>query len=148
MVDEATGLISEIQQIRVQYVAEVGDGRRVWPLSIKERVARLEAMGIPRKSIAQKTGVPYDTINLWSYRLRREKAMTSGSFHEVAVTGAALPAILKSVTVTVPKIEMQQLVKPSTIRLQTPEGFVIEGLDAAGVLAMIRAISGGGQHAS
>ena len=42
MVDRAEQLISEIRQIKAQYVKEVGRGRRAWPQAIKGRIAELE----------------------------------------------------------------------------------------------------------
>ena len=147
MVDEVARLFSEIQQIKAQYVAEVGRGRRVWPRSIKERIAKLDELGLPPKAIAEKTEVPYDTIILWRYKRR-----TSGPavFHELSVGRvASLPIISKSATVTVPTKEMSLEGNPAPLRLTTPDGFVIEGFSEAAVIAFIARIrASGGGHAS
>jgi hypothetical protein len=145
MVDETERLISEVQQIETQYVAEVGQGRRMWPRSIKERVARLDELGIAAKAIATKTGISYETIILWRYK-RRQNVSQVG-FHEVAVGGSGLPAISKSVTVTVPESEIPNS-RPRDLRLTTPGGFVIEGLDEQTLIALIARLSQGGRHAS
>jgi len=144
MLDEASRLIDEICQIRKQYVDEVGSGRRVWPRSIKDRMTKLDKLGLPSKAVAERTGVPYGTILLWRHRHRRPKGAVESPFHEVTVE-TKLPAISKSVAVTVPKFEMP---KVQDLRLTTPEGFVIEGLDASGILSMMAALAKAGRHAS
>ena len=154
MVDEASRIIEEIRQIKEQYVAEVGKGRRVWPRSIKERAARLDEMGVPAKALARQAGISYETLILWRYNRRHAR----GKFHEVRVAAKshalAAPAsetknidgISKSATVTVPNFEMPP---PQSLRLTTPNGFVVEGLDKAAMVWLISALSReGGGHAS
>ena len=155
MVDEAARLIGEVRQIKTQYVAEVGRGRRVWPRSIKERIAQLDDLGIPAKVIAEKTEVPYETIILWRYKRRNEKAEAKTAFHELSVAERHLPQpISKSVTVTLPTNEMplhhpEPSIPAKFLRLTTPDGFVIDGLDEASVVALLaRLAPGGGGHAS
>ena len=143
MLDEASRLIDEICQIKTQYVTEVGSGRRVWSRSIKDRMTKLDKLGLPAKALSARTGIPYCTILLW--RHRRQKSSPKGAtFHEVTVDNK-LPAISKSLTVTPPKIEMS---KVERLRLTTPEGFVIDGLDVGGVISMMAAVSKAGRHAS
>lgn len=146
MVEKADLIISEINQIKAQYVKEVGNGRRAWPVSIKKRVAELESLGLTAKSVAGETGIPYATIVLW--RFKRRKA---GAFKEVRVVPAldapkaAVLSISKSPGVTLPNLEM-----PSPkgalhgLSLRTPSGFVIENLDEGSVLKLIATLSAGG----
>lgn len=165
MVKHAEQLINEIKQIKTQYVAEVGKGRRVWPRSIKERVARLDEMGIPAKSVATESGIPYETIILWRYN-RRHKSET-GAFHEVTVARSnSVPAvraakrlaapksdgksrISKSGTVTATDYEMPStsLATGAGLKMTTPNGFVIEGLDARALAWLLAAFSQGDGHA-
>lgn len=166
MVDEVGRLISEIIQIKRQYVAEVGRGRRVWPKSIKERIARLDEIGIAPKVIAARTTIPYDTIVLWRYNRRHGmNARIKTGFHQLKVAGAkSEPAglstgstILESVTVTVPEIKIPDVPPPLTplraegLRLTTPNGFVIEGLNDQSLVGLLRSLSSataGGSYAS
>lgn len=158
MVDEAEQLISEIIQIKNQYVVEVGRGRRAWPKSIKERVARLDEIGVAPKVVATRTLIPYDTIVLWRYNRRHGvHGRLKTGFHELKVAPAqahlAAPTvgILKSVTVTVPEIEIPRTPPhPSSgLRLTTPSGFIIEGLDEKSAVRLICEITrSGGNHAS
>ncbi len=141
MLDEAARLIDEICQIKTQYVNEVGSGRRAWPRSIKERMVKLDKLGLPTKSVADRTGIPYCTLLLWRHRGQKASPKTS-SFHEVAVKDK-LPAISEILAVTVPKFEMPK----GGLRLTTPEGFVVDGLDAGGIVAMIATFSKAGRHA-
>ena len=73
MVDKASGLNGEIRQIKAQYVVEVGEGRRVWLKSIKTWVAELDELGIPAKQVAERSGIPHETVILWRYKRRRGK---------------------------------------------------------------------------
>ncbi len=142
MIEKADLIISEINQIKAQYVKEVGNGRRAWPLSIKKRVAELESLGLSAKSVAGGTGIPYATIVLW--RFKRRKA---GAFKEVRVVPAleapkpAAISISKSSSVTLPNLEMPS---PRGLSLRTPSGFVIENLDESSVLKLIATLSAGG----
>ncbi len=158
MVDEAEQLISEIVQIKNQYVVEVGRGRRAWPKSIKERVARLDEIGISPKVVASRTSIPYDTIVLWRYNRRHGvHGRLKKGFHELKVATAQAPlaaptvGILKSATVTVPEIKMRHPSLPpsSSLRLTTPTGFIIEGLDDRNVVRLIGDLTRlGGENAS
>lgn len=143
MIEEVDRLVSEIQQIKVQYVAEVGSGRRTWPRSIKERVASLDELGLAPKIIARRCEIPYDTVILWRYKRAKQ---LPGKFHEVTI--AKLP-ISKSGIVTVPDFEMPQnrSAMPSSLRLTTPAGFVVEGLDEKSIARIIFEISKGAADA-
>lgn len=146
MVEKADLIISEINQIKTQYVKEVGNGRRAWPVSIKKRVAELESLGLTAKSVAGETGIPYATIVLW--RFKRRKA---GAFKEVRVVAAletpkaAALSISKSSSVTLPNLEMPSPMSvPQGLSLRTPSGFVIGNLDEGSVLKLIATLSAGG----
>src|SRR4051794_6733469 len=102
MVNRAENLISEIKQIKSQYVKEVGRGRRVWPRSIKDRVAELDSLGVSARIVATETGIPYETVTLWRHKRRKAGVV----FHSVAVLPEAVPSISKAATVTVAKSEM------------------------------------------
>ena len=150
MMAEAERLISEIKQIKAQYVAEVGSGRRAWPRSIKERVACLDDLGLPIRSLAEKCDIPYETMILWGYKRRREGIQPGNGFHELKV-GGQLPAISKSSTVTVAKSKMSKSdpVSDARLRLTTRSGFSIDGLDIESVLTLLsRLETSGGTYAS
>ena len=148
MIAKADLIISEINQIKAQYINEVGSGRRAWPVSIKKRVAELESLGLTAKSVAAGTEIPYATIVLW--RFKRRKA---GAFKEVQVVPAleapkpASLAISKSSSVTLPNLEMPPSPKFTAqgLNLRTPSGFVIENLDESGVLKLLTTLSAGGR---
>lgn len=142
MLARASVLIEEIRQIKQQYVAEVGKGRRVWPKSIKARIAELDELGIPAKHVAERTGVPYETVILWRYKRRRER--DASGFHELKVAAPELPVISKSVAVTAIKSEISTV--PLTVT--TPEGLRIEGLTEEALLRLIARLRQGVSHAS
>jgi hypothetical protein len=146
VVARADLIVSEINQIKAQYVKEVGNGRRAWPMSIKKRVAELESLGLAAKSVASETGIPYATIVLWRFKRRKGEV-----FKELRVTPAleapkAGLSISKSSSVTLSNLEM-----PSKrgvlqgLNLRTPSGFVIENLDESSVLKLITILSAGGR---
>jgi hypothetical protein len=142
MVEQAEILMNEIRQFREQYVAEVGRGRRTWPRSIKERIHRLDEMGIPAKRISEKTGVGYDTILQWRYKRRSQ---VKKQFHQLEVAPSDLSqALVKVGTVTVPKIKMptQKILKSVTVTVTTPDGFRLEAVDFETALALIRELRG------
>ena len=143
MTEEVDRLVSEIQQIKAQYVAEVGSGRRTWPRSIKERVASLDELGLAPKIIARRCEIPYDTVILWRYKRAKQ---LPGEFHEVAI--AKLP-ISKSETVTVPNFEMPETrsTMSTSLKLTTPAGFVVEGLDEKSIVRIIFELSKVDEHA-
>lgn len=145
MVAEVEILMQEISDLRSQYVAEVGNGRRVWPRSIKERVMVLDDMGVPAKQISERSGVGYATILQWRFHRRRKK---NANFHEVAVrAGAVTTAIAKIDTVTmrkdkIKKPSVKNIAKLCTVTVTTPEGFKIEAPDAETALILLKGLRG------
>lgn len=61
-------LVAEIRQIVAQYKTEVraGAGRIAWPESIRTRAMALARLEVPKKQIADLTGIPIATIFLWT----------------------------------------------------------------------------------
>lgn len=145
MVAQVEILMQEISDLRSQYVAEVGKGRRVWPRSIKERVAALDEMGVSAKQISQKSGVGYATILQWRFKRRRKQ---SANFHEVAITAPAVTkAIAKIDMVTVrkdkiKKPQVKNIAKLLMVTVTTPEGFRIEAPDAETALTLLKSLRG------
>jgi hypothetical protein len=135
MQDQAEILVHEIRQLREQYTAEVGHGRRVWPRSIKERVEKLDEIGITAKQISQETGIGYETILQWRFKRRQR---VKRQFHEVSVTPET-KAIAKIGTVAVPKISQpKKVAKIGTVTVTTPEGFRIETSDIEIAVRLLR----------
>ncbi len=124
---EAEQLISEIRQIREQYINEVGEGRRPWPRSIIDRVCELGNIGLKPKAIAAQTLVPYETVCQWRYNRNAQLK----KFHNLTVT---VPAKPPSATVTV-----AEKAGDVTVTVTTPDGFLIEGLPAHMVIEVLRA---------
>lgn len=145
MVSQVELLMEEIRDLRSQYVAEVGKGRRVWPRSIKERVTALDEMGVPAKQVSQNSGVGYATILQWRFKRRRKQ---SANFHELAVTAPAMTrSIAKIGTVTAPndkfkKTSGKNIAKLCTVTVTTPEGFRIEAPDAETALILLNSLRG------
>jgi hypothetical protein len=137
MSDEIRNLILEIGQLRSQYVAEVGEGRRKWPLSIKERTERLDDLGVSAKQVSLQTGVGYETLLQWRYKRRQQ---FKRQFHEVEIKSQA-KALVKIDTVTVPKSEIARgVIKVGTVTVTTPDGFKIEACDAESALAILKGL--------
>lgn len=145
MVAQIEILMQEISDLRSQYVAEVGKGRRVWPRSIKERVTALDDMGVPAKQISERSGVGYATILQWRFHRRRRQ---NANFHEVAVTAPAVTtAIAKIDTVTMRKDRIKRptgknIAKLGTVTVTTPEGFKVEAPDAETALMLLKGLRG------
>ncbi len=133
MQDEINKSIGEIRQMREQYAAEVGEGRRVWPKSIKERIIKLGLMGLKPKEITSRTGVPYETVCQWRYSHKENQGKTK--FHNLAVTVPAKSLVTKNATVTV---KSQGSSQNATVTVTTPDGYLIEGLPADLVIEFIR----------
>jgi len=133
MQEQVEILIEEIRQFRIQYVAEVGSGRRAWPRSIKERIERLGALGISPKVISEKTGVAYDTILQWRYQRNQ---LAKKHFHEISV-GKELTVG----TVAVPSsVKDNNLSKAGTVTVTTPNGYKIESNDAKAVIEILKGL--------
>jgi hypothetical protein len=131
-------LISEIQSIRSQYVAEVGEGRRrAWPKAIRGRVLELVDLGeLKLRDIANTAGVPYETVCQWKHQ--RAKQMGGGNFHQLPVvqTQRLKPAITNAATVTATNFKLAGLT------IQTPDGFMVHGLDASSVVLILSGLRG------
>lgn len=139
MVEEARVLIDEIRQLKEQYVAEVGQGRRVWPRSIKERIIRLDHLGLSAKIIAIQTGVPSETIASWRHKVRHG---LNKNFHVISVERSrSLPEISKSVSVTVPEDKIHSLELPTRpITVVTRDGLRIEAFESRSIIEIINGL--------
>lgn len=138
MADQIENLIQEITQLKAQWIAEVGEGRRKWPRSIKERVEKLDDdMGMPAKQISVETGIGYETLLSWRFT-RRQKFKRQ--FHQIQVE-TPTKAIAKIDTVTVPKIaESKKIGKIGTVTVTTPDGFKIETLDVDVTIKLLKGL--------
>ena len=76
-------LLAEIHQIVGQYTTEVPGTRRNWPKSLRARILALEKLGIPKKRIADLSGIPAATVFLWCRQLPRTVRSGSGQFIEL-----------------------------------------------------------------
>jgi hypothetical protein len=134
--EQAEILLSEISQLKAQWVIEVGEGRRKWPKSIKERVEQLDALGIPAKQVSQRTGIGYETLLSWRFA-RRQKFKKQ--FHQLEVKPASSKAIAKIDTVTVPKLEIpKEALEIGTVTVTTPDGFKIEALNVSSAISILK----------
>lgn len=131
-------LTDEIRQIRTQYRAEITGGRKQWPKAIKDRVLMLRSQGVRLKHLAERTGLPYHTLALWSSEAKRAR------FREITVVPslARKPSDQKIVTVTVPrKSKSSESEKIATVTVTTPEGFLVQVrsvTEAASVVRLLR----------
>lgn len=136
--DEVERIAEEIRQLREQYVAEVGEGRRAWPRSIKERVYELGSLGLKPKAITKVTGIPYETVCQWKY----QKALSAPkSFHHLTVTVPAKVEKSKNLAVTVKSPKNPKNLESSrnaTVTVTTPGGYLIERLPADLVIEVLR----------
>ena len=134
MTEQSENLIQEIIQVREQYFAEVGaDKRRAWPKSIRDRMLELCAQKYNRKELAERTGVPYETIMQWLYVERHANRM----FQPVHIKDDA--------TVTVASKSTPKPIKTenSTVTVTLPDGCRVEGPTGA-VIEIIKYVRGGG----
>lgn len=138
--EETELLFSEINQMREQYVAEVGKGRRKWPRSIKERVLKLVDLGLRRRQIAERTGVPYETVCQWKYQRDHRPDL----FHQLPVVASheQKRSITNAGTVTAPANQITESEKPIAIR--TPDGYWIRTWSEESALLVICSLRGGG----
>ena len=138
--DRIEKLTDEVRQLKSQYVDEVGTGRKVWPKSIKERVFELHECGVPLRTVAKSTTVPYQTILSWRHQVRHKN-----KFHALTVQQNALPKIGSDSTVTVesdPILESRS--HAATIIVTLPNGMRIESSEAKIVVEILRALKIGG----
>jgi hypothetical protein len=138
--EEIELLISEVVQMREQYVDEVGGGRRKWPRSIKERVLKLVDLGLRLRQISEQTGVPYETVCQWKY----QRGQKSEAFHQLPVvaTRPRAATITNAGTVTAPANEIMNSEKPISIR--TPDGYWIKTWSPESAALVLRLLRGGG----
>jgi hypothetical protein len=87
MKKRAKELLLEIRHLKEQYEAEVGQGHKAWPKSIKERVIDLSQMGIGPGELAKLTGINYHTTLDWrrQFGLVRSGKKHDKSFHALVV---------------------------------------------------------------
>ncbi len=114
-------LVEEINQIRAQYVNEVGPGGgKAWPKAIKARVLELDQLVKSTKQTAELSGLAVDTLYQWRSEAKKEK------FKQISVVNN------KSVTVTDTNPRSRSVIPENqrsvTVTVTTPKGFVIEGL--------------------
>jgi hypothetical protein len=145
MVAKAEFIISEINQIRAQYINEVGQGRRAWTKAIKARVAELESLGSTPKTVASETGIPYATIVLWRFKRRKaERFKEVGIVPSVEALRPEPKAISKSRSVTLPNLEIPSIGPVGQgLNLRTRSGYLIENLSESGVLKLFASLSAG-----
>ncbi|MGE0527287.1 MAG: helix-turn-helix domain-containing protein [Bdellovibrionales bacterium] len=136
---DTESVISEILQIKAQWVAEVGDKpRRLWPKAIKERVLALVDSGIRLRQIADRTGVPYETVCQWKFQREHKQR----GFHQVPVVQSSKEAITNAGTVAAPADESAQPEGPIGIR--TPDGYVIKVWSERSAALVITSLRQGG----
>lgn len=138
-IEEIERIISEINQMRVQWKKEVGDRKGVaWPKSIKDKVIDLLEAGVSRKNIASDCKIPYDTVGLWSFRKRRKDFNKLTSFHEIKVNENATKEL---VTVTKTNSISNNL-SHNLIKIKTPKGYEFSGLSQVEFFELIRCLGG------
>lgn len=128
-------LIAEIRQIAAQYAAEVPGTRRNWPESIRARALALGRLGVPKRRIADLTGIPAATVFLWCRALPRSTKRRSGKFIELG-TDANPTVRIQEVSPTVGVNSVRTQLAPVTpvapnfagLVLRAPDGFSFEGL--------------------
>jgi transposase-like protein len=72
-------LLKDIREIATQYRAEMPDGHKAWPKSVKDRVAELVELGMTSTEIAKQTGIAYFTVQNWRKRARGFRALQIAS---------------------------------------------------------------------
>jgi transposase-like protein len=86
-------IVSELNQLIIQYRREIPGGRRAWPQSIQSRVRNLFHQGMPIARIARAIGLSYHTVLNWvpkedrqRDRSRRQASRASdGHFSEIEI---------------------------------------------------------------
>jgi hypothetical protein len=139
--NEIDRIVDEIKQIKSQYAAEVGEGRRAWPKSIRNRIDQLEDLGLKPKVIAARTLVPYETVCYWRYN---RSPAPKRRFHSLAVKNHE-PSIKQSATenliVTVAGAKKAEPVI-LTVTVTLPNGIRIESVPFAEVRNLLTSIGG------
>ena len=134
-------ILDEIEQIAVQYQAEVPGKRKAWPQSVKDRVLELKIMGSSETEISHMTGISVQTI--WSWKLKRKLTELP------APTSYFLPVQIKPSTVTVEvasdkpvPIKRRARKKAQALTVVTPLGFRLEGLTLNQIVSVLNAMAG------
>lgn len=147
-------LVAEIRQMISQYKNEVrpGAGRIAWPESIRTRAIALARLEVPKKQIADLTGIPIATIFLWTQSIPsrgrgrpagRSEAMQEPGFRELTWTATpttyAAAAGRKSSVVGMNALTGKMTVgSPAGLVIEAPGGFRVSGFhsmtDAASFL--------------
>ena len=99
-------LIDEVQQLRKQYLAEIGDGgRKPWPKSIKQRVLELCRSDLSAAEVSELTEIPYHSVLPWRKEVGLVRAKAPHKFHALTVTDktstAKEPVPTRTVTVEI-----------------------------------------------
>lgn len=136
---ETQGLIDELKQIKVQYESEVGTGgRKVWPRSIRDRVAQLFTANLSGVKVAEQTGLPYYTDLKWR---PRQKPRGRNAFRELAVVKSAPLNSKNLATVTESQnFERFEVQKVATVTMTTPDGYRLEVQTPEMALELIRSL--------
>jgi hypothetical protein len=137
-------LVSEIQEILVQYRVEVSTKRRTWPASIRDRIVALRKQGVSPYRISELSGVPYTTVVSWFGR-PKPKSKERGRFLPVVQGGIRpAPSTDSRVTTVRPTMVAQTTVVGLTVVL--PGGFEVRGLSNLEQIAeLYRSIGAGGR---
>jgi transposase-like protein len=129
-------IFEEIRQLISQYCREVPGGRRAWPESIKIRVVKLFALGVPLAEISKRSELSYHTILNWvpqeqrhRYRARQRKA-TGPNGHFTPVTIQESQAIATVTVAKGPKNLAPIKAENATVTVTLLNGIRIEGVTA------------------
>lgn len=149
MTEQQIRMISEINQLINN---ESNNGKKVkrWSATIIEKVNALSELKIPVKKISAETGIPHQTISRWKYIHLKKVQKPKSTFHELKVKANKKdnsPFKSESRILSTPTVAAQAP-SPKPLNLKTPAGFIIEGLDENGVIALINRLSVGGTYAS
>lgn len=133
-------ILNEIEQIAIQYQAEVPGKRKAWPQSVKDRVLELKRLGSTETEISRMTGISVQTI--WSWKLKQKVTELS------APTSGFLPVQIKPSTVTVEvasdkpvPIKRRARKNSQTLTVVTPLGFRLEGLTVNQIVSVLNAMA-------
>jgi hypothetical protein len=85
-------LLSEIEQMLVQYRQEVSGRRRAWPNSIQKSEVELFRLGLSGSDISKQTKIPYYTVLRW------RTAKPRAGFKELKIISSNTPQTCFQVT--------------------------------------------------
>lgn len=126
--DDGEQIFREIVELRTQYQAEVGSRRKAWPRSIIDRVFQLSRLGIKYRVIAERSGIPLNTIYSWE---SRPPKLREGTF-------ISLPVKEPVPSQAPPRRERAQEIPTVTVVMR--DGTRIEGLPASGVIKFLKSV--------